>query len=192
MTSAFAEDGYLPLGRHSCDPDEAKALLVDNPLFEDSRTRAELWTNFERYLTIFLTLEDRYSELLPGPLVDRVWLGGSFVSAKRDPRNIDTTSFVNRAAHTAIRGKEGAGVFSKSRDYFLDEFKLSPLFVYYEPVVSVFKLDELEDSQRAYLLSRGAWDDWWQRRRQDGERQAPTVETCEPRRGYLEVVLNGW
>lgn len=190
MTPTYAADGFLPLGRHSCNLDEARALLVDAPMFTESKTRLALWNNFERYLTIFLKLEQRYSDQLPGALVDRVWLGGSFVSAKRDPRNIDATSFVNLAAHKAIRGKEGSGVFGKNRDFFLREFSLSPLFIYYEPVVSVFKFDELEDTQRAYLLSRGAWDDWWQRRRQDGEKQGPTIETCQPRRGYLEVVLN--
>lgn len=190
MIPAFNQDGHLPLGRYSTTPDRAKACLVDNPQFASSTTRSALWENLETYLAEFLYLENKYSQILSGPLLDRVWLGGSFVSTKLDPRNVDVTLIINKEAKDAVKGKPGAGLFARSRASVLSEYNVSPLYLNYRPVVSVFKLDELEDDEKSYLAARGAWDDWWQRRRQDGQRQEPTLETCAPRRGYLEVVLS--
>lgn len=189
MPTFDVETGHLPVGRYSCSPEEARAALVEDPRFKNSQTRADIWANFERYLALFFALEDRYAEELPVPLLDRVWLGGSFVSAKLDPRNVDATLHINQAAKDAIKGRPGSGIFARSRDSVLEEYKVSRLFLNYEPVVHVFRLNELEESQRNYLAGRGAWDDWWQRCRGDGEREGPTLETCPPRRGYLEVVF---
>jgi hypothetical protein len=189
MPSFDVETGHLPVGRYSCSPESAEAQLVDDARFGNSQTRADLWSNFERYLAQFFALEDRYADLLPGPLLDRVWLGGSFVSAKLDPRNVDATLLINQEARNALRGKPGAGIFARSRDSVLAEYKVSRLFLNYEPVVHVFRLNEMEDSHKNYLAGRGAWDDWWQRRRGDGEPEGPTLETCPPKRGYLEVVF---
>jgi hypothetical protein len=189
MPSFDVETGHLPVGRYSCSPDEAHARLVTDPRFGNSGTRSDLWLHFERYLARFFALEEQYADVLPGPLLERVWLGGSFVSAKLDPRNVDATLLINQNAKNALKGKPGAGLFTRSRDSVLEEFKVSPLFLNYQPVVNVFRLDELEESDRTYLAARGAWDDWWQRLRADGEPQGPSLETCAPRRGYLEVVF---
>lgn len=189
MPSFDVRTGHLPVGRYSCSPEEAHTQLVEAPRFNNSQTRADLWENFERYLSRFFHLEEKYAGILPVPLLDRVWLGGSFVSAKLDPRNVDATLLINSAAKDALRGKPGVGLFTKSRDSVLAEYKVSRLFLNYEPVVHVFRLNEMEDSERNYLAGRGAWDDWWQRRRNDGDPEGPTVDTCPPRRGYLEVVF---
>jgi hypothetical protein len=189
MPTFDLESGHLPLGRFSCSPEDARAVLVEDPRFKNSQTRAEIWKNFERYLALFFALEEKYADVLPMPLLDRMWLGGSFVSAKLDPRNVDATLHINQAAKEAIKGKPGAGIFTRSRESVLEEYKVSRLFLDYEPVVHVFRLDQMEESQKNYLAGRGAWDDWWQRRRGAGEREAPTLETCPPRRGYLEVVF---
>ncbi|KPN16319.1 DUF6932 family protein [Arthrobacter sp. Edens01] len=190
MIPVFNQDGHLPLGRYSTSPDQARAVLVDDPQFASSATRPGLWENLETYLAEFLYLEEKYAHLLPGPLLDRIWLGGSFVSTKLDPRNVDVTLIINKEAKDVLKGRQGAGLFTRSRASVLSKYGVSPLYLNYKPVVSVFKLDELEDDERTYLAARGAWDDWWQRRRQSGLQQEPTLESCVPRRGYLEVVLS--
>lgn len=181
--------GHLPVGRYSCTPEEAHSQLVADARFANSQTRAQLWQNLEKYLALFFGLERQYEDILTAPLLDRVWLGGSFVSAKLDPRNVDATLIVNQEAKKTLRGKAGVGLFTRSRESVLAEYGISRLFLNYEPVVHVFRLNELEDSEKNYLAGRGAWDDWWQRRRGEGEREAPTLETCAPRRGYLEVTF---
>jgi hypothetical protein len=189
---ANGQDYFLAPGRYRVEADEARALLVGNSRFKDSATREQIWDGFERYMGRFFILDDHFSDVLQGEsLVHSVWLGGSFVSSRVDPRNADVTVFVNDAAATAIKGKPRAGWMTRAftRVHTEREYLLSALEVRYRPVRSVFDLDELEHTELEYLRQRGAWDDWWQRCRPAGAKDAPTLESAAPRRGYLEVSL---
>ncbi|MFJ9819346.1 DUF6932 family protein [Streptomyces sp. NPDC101151] len=189
---ANGQDYYLRPGRYQVDADEAHALLVAHERFGESTTRNQIWDGFEAYMARFFHLEEHFGDILNGePLIHRVWLGGSFVSSRVNPRNADLTVFVNDTAAQTIKGKPKAGWMTRAftrihteKDYFL-----SALEVRYRPIRSVFQLGELEHTELEYLRQRGAWDDWWQRCRPVGEKDAPTLESAEPRRGYLEVTL---
>jgi hypothetical protein len=90
---SFAANGFLPLGRYSVSFDEAEAMLVSAPEFQDSGMRQRLWDGLHDYLERFFTLEDAYADAMNGhTLIHRLWLGGSFVSTKTDPRNIDSNA----------------------------------------------------------------------------------------------------
>ncbi|WP_324789984.1 DUF6932 family protein [Streptomyces sp. H51] len=109
MPPTFAANGFLPLGRYSVSLDEAEAMLVSAPEFQDSDTRTALWDGLHDYLDRFLALEDAYTDVLAGlPLIHRIWLGGSFVSTKTDPRNIDATLLIDTRAERAVRGRPGS------------------------------------------------------------------------------------
>ncbi|MEU1285331.1 hypothetical protein [Kitasatospora sp. NPDC005856] len=193
MELSWEADGYLRPGRYQVDLDEAEKLLVLDPLFAGSPTRAEIWNGLERYLVRFWALDENFESVLQGrSLVDRLWLGGSFVSSRFDPNNIDLTVFIDSEAERLVQNKEGAGWLGKAFDRrdILRDFRLSPLPVRYHKVISPFRLKELSQVERAYLAGRGGWDDWWQRRRaSDQVKDGPTVETVRPVRGYLEVTL---
>ncbi|MEE1829259.1 hypothetical protein PUR61_44915 [Streptomyces sp. BE20] len=186
-------DGHLRPGRYQVDLEEAESLLVHDPQFAGSPTRVDIWNGLERYLVRFWSLENDYQSVLGGrSLVDRLWLGGSFVSSRFDPNNIDLTVFIDHEAESLLRNREGAGWLTKAfeRKKALEEFRVSPLPVRYHKVVSPFRLKELSQVERDYLAGRGGWDDWWQRRRaSDHVKDGPTVETVRPVRGYLEVTL---
>ncbi|MGW0497409.1 DUF6932 family protein [Streptomyces sp. NPDC003007] len=47
---SFAANGFLPLGRYSVSFDEAEAMLVSTPEFQDSATRQTLWDGLHSYL----------------------------------------------------------------------------------------------------------------------------------------------
>lgn len=181
--------GFLPPGRISLRPAEAYDFLVTADRFARSTTRNELWGNFEEFLSRFVFLEEQHAGVLPGPLLDRVWLGGSFVSSKLNPRNMDVTLFLHGEVRQALRGRLGAGILAKSRSKWEKELNISPLIVDYHPAGKIFRLDELTEHQRHYFTSRGRWDDWWQRIRLEGY-DAPSLETAAARRGYLEVRLD--
>ncbi|MGI8335991.1 DUF6932 family protein [Actinomadura scrupuli] len=190
----FDEDtGFLATGRYRVTADEAFALLVDNSRFANSSTRRELWDGFGRYVNRFFSLEDLYPDLVsPGSLIHCLWLGGSYISTKLDPDNIDLTVFVDEDSASALRGQTGAGWLREafSRGKVKEEFGLSTIKVGYRRIASVFQPEKLSSEDQTYLRDRGAWDDWWQRCRQQGiEKMAPTVETARPARGYLEVTL---
>ncbi|MGA5501038.1 DUF6932 family protein [Streptomyces umbrinus] len=194
MLPSFAANGYLPLGRYSISFDEAEEMLVSAPEFEDSSTRTELWDGFHDYLDPFLTLEDTYAGDLGGlSLIHRLWLGGSFVSTKLDPGNIDATLLVDTRAERVVRGKPGSKWLTtafQSRARMKEKFGVSPLRIGYQPVAHIFEPDRFTLDERTYFTQRGVWDDWWQRcRLHDQDDRSPSEESAAPARGYLEVRL---
>ncbi|MEV1061564.1 hypothetical protein [Streptomyces sp. NPDC050263] len=194
MLPSFAANGFLPLGRYSVSFDEAEAMLVSAPEFEDSSTRTGLWDGLHDYLDPFLTLEDTYTSALGGlPLIHRLWLGGSFVSTRLDPENIDATLLIDTRAERAVRGKPGSKwltIAFKSRSRMKEKFGVSPLRIGYQPVAHIFEPDRFTLEERTYFTQRGVWDDWWQRcRLHDQSDRSPTEESAAPARGYLEVRL---
>lgn len=182
--------GFLPPGRYSCTRAEAYAFLVTNPRFSSSSTRQKLWDSLQTFLSEFVYLEEQYKDVLPGRLLDRVWIAGSFVSAKVDPRNTDVTLVLHEDAMHAVRGKPGAGILRESRDHWLNKYSVSPVTLKYRPVASPFQNQGLTQEDWKYYQDRGSWDDWWQRTRDSGPRRSPDLTTAVPRRGYLEVALD--
>ncbi|WP_443050419.1 DUF6932 family protein [Streptomyces sp. NBC_00286] len=194
MLPSFADNGFLPLGRYSVSLDEAESMLVSAPEFRDSATRTTLWDGFLSYVDRFLTLEDTYADALDGrTLVHRVWLGGSFVSAKPDPGNIDASLLIDTRAERAVRGKPGSKWLTtafQSRDRMKEKFGVSPLRIGYRPVAHIFEPERFTSEERTYFTQRGVWDDWWQRcRLPDQADRSPSEQSATPARGYLEVRL---
>ncbi|WP_432068479.1 DUF6932 family protein [Streptomyces sp. C10-9-1] len=162
--------------------------------FAESATRPRLWGGLVAYVDRFLALEDAYAEALGGtPLVHRLWLGGSFVSTKPDPRNIDTTVLVDVSAKCLVRGRPGSKWLTtafQSRSRMREKFGVSPVRIGYRRVPRVFEPDRFTVEDRTYTTERGVWDDWWQRcRLAGGTDRAPSEQSAVPARGYLEVQL---
>ncbi|WP_031510631.1 DUF6932 family protein [Streptomyces megasporus] len=194
MLPRFDTRGFLPPGRYSVTMEEAETLLVSAPIFQDSATRRSLWNGLQDYLYRFVALEDEHADLLEGrSLVHRVWLGGSFVSTKPDPRNVDATLLIDEHAEKEIRGNRGSKWLTnafKSRDQVQRNFGVAPVRVGYRPVAHVFRLNRIAEEDRKYFMERGIWDDWWQRcRLPDGSDPAPSRTSAVPARGYVEVRL---
>ncbi|ADI08268.1 hypothetical protein SBI_05148 [Streptomyces bingchenggensis BCW-1] len=193
MVPEWGDDGFLPPGRYRLDPDSVEKLLVEDPQFESSDSRRRLWDGLESYLSRFFDLEEQHRAVTGDVrLIHAIWLGGSYVSTKLNPQNVDLTVLMDESAVEAMKGLQGTKwlVSAFSRQARLAEFGVSPLRVGYRPIVSVFRADRLNPGEQAYLRERGAWDDWWQRCRPGGMgKTEPTVESASPRRGYLEVTF---
>ncbi len=186
MVLEFSDDGHLPPGRYSCTYDEAQDFLTKDAL-RDASSRNDLWNDLERFLARYVGWEEEHQVRL----LHRMWLGGSFVSSKLDPNNLDVTLFLHADAILALKGKVGSRKLIPSRESVAADFRISPVFVKYVPIPNVFRLDILSDQEREYFANRGRWDDWWQRRRlDDSQDRSPSLATCRPRRGYLEVMLD--
>ncbi|MFB7579966.1 DUF6932 family protein [Streptomyces hydrogenans] len=191
MLPSFAADGFLPLGRYSVSFEEAESMLVDAVEFQDSPTRRTLWEGLDRYIQRFFALEDAYLD--DARLIQGVWLGGSFVSSKYEPRNIDAALLIDVEAERAVRGNPGSKWLTsafKSRDSIREKFGVSPLRIGYHRVAHVFEPERFTPEERTYFTERGVWDDWWQRcRLPDQEARSPSEQSAIPARGYLEVRL---
>ena len=196
MTTA-QNDYVTPVpGRIRMSLSEAKNKWVTQ--MPESQHRLHLWGQFETYLARFAKIEEHaISEGWIEPtesLITYLWLGGSFISDKPEPGNLDFTLFLNHSTLQKIKGKPGTGwigqeAFSRKKLRSSTEFsKITPLRVDYYPVKSVFKLGDLTQAELSYLTNRGAWDDWWQRKRNSDDR-APSRSSAGSRRGYVEVIL---
>ncbi|MEV7032700.1 hypothetical protein AB0N99_21090 [Streptomyces sp. NPDC093272] len=169
-------------------------MLVSAPEFGESTTRTELWDGLHDYLDPFLTLEETCAAALDGiPLIHSLWLGGSFVSTKVDPANIDVTVLIDTRAERTVRGKPGSKWLTtafQSRARMREKFGVSPLRIGYQPVARIFEPERFTADERTYFTQRGVWDDWWQRcRLPDTNDRSPSEESAAPARGYLEVRL---
>ena len=176
--------------------DDVRQEWVDK--FPDRAARLALWGKFQNYLAHFADIEQEAidSGWLDDDeeIIKYVWLGGSFISDKIAPRNLDVTVFLNGPALEKLKGKKGSG-WVRNKAFARDSLSkdanfsgISPIRVDYYPVKSVFHLSELGNAERNYLLERGAWDEWWQRLR-DSHTDAPTESSAATRRGYVEVIL---
>lgn len=184
--------GHLPPGRYRTSLTEIYDRFVAASAFRASSTREQVWGGFVSYMSAWRRIEEQLAPQLSGDRIAlAVWLGGSFVSQKLDPSNLDLTVLVDGEVIASCQGKPGMGAITKlsHRAGMLARFKVSPCVVQYQYFRSPFRPQLIGNPKvEEYLMLRGAFDDWWQRARPDGEPKGePTRESAAARRGYLEV-----
>ena len=172
-------NGHLPPGRWPCTLTEVEETFVHGL----DPVRASHWNDFTNALDLLKTAAP----------VSRVWLGGSFISGKEQPGDVDAVFFV-RYKHVVIAQKDP----EKAR--ILDAFTLGHGFrevtgLQVDTFVITWALDPPgEGGNEAvgnYYFRRGQWDDFWERCR-SGAKNAPPIEPdAYQRRGYLEVKIDG-
>ncbi|WDF32211.1 hypothetical protein PTW37_10015 [Arthrobacter agilis] len=119
------------------------------------------------------------------------WLGGSYFSVKEEPGDIDCVYVVDveridalddagRALLQFFANNKLRGLFGYQIDSFLLAWQSNPTTAPRGP----------QDYQ--YLQTRGYWDDLWSRMRSGTKDSQPTRLDSLPRRGYLEVTLDGY
>lgn len=183
----FEPNGLLPHGRFACELDEFEQAFVLDGRFASSSSRPALFAHF-------LSAIDLLDAIAPG-IVERVWLGGGFTSDKLDPSDIDATFLLDADIHDALtvdaldrlKALLSDGGF-KGLGLSVDGFMLVR-----RPAANPWTRDGgVRDNAAPYMSRRGAWDDWWSRHRVHGTAQErPKVEDAPPRRGYVEVSVNG-
>lgn len=193
----FTEDGYPVRGRHLLTLDQVRAGFSDAEIFAGSETRRSCWEGMLTYLHLW----DRFSgDFLAGvdggdrqPMC--MWLGGSFISTKRDPHNVDLVVFVDgtvlaRAEEFGRRYKTRLSKLAQ-RDHLTREFRVTPTIVrYHYPDTPWRNMASYTQDQQEYQVRRGGMDDWWTRTRPSGvPKGEPTEDTGGWVRGYVEVTL---
>jgi hypothetical protein len=168
------KDGRLPLGRWPSDTDEVENVFANSPA---DPKRGEIWRGW-----LQLTAALRSVVRVPA-----AWLGGSFLTDKLGPNDLDCVyvvesselasalsdprraPFVNVVAHSQVKSTFGL---------LVDSYILA-----WAPAAGVQPPVTAQD----YLRLRGYWDDLWSRER------SPDIRASSiPRRGYLEVILDGY
>jgi len=179
-------EGFLPLGRYLCGLEEFKAEFVDAAQFTSSASRAGI---FQDLLGVIDILED-----LSADLIESIWIGGSFVTDKLDPDDIDCLFVLSGVAF------DGLSSNTKRRrvtQFNVDGWTRRKLRLRVETFILVrvafanpWERGGVHPDAAPYTQVRGAWDDWWLRvRTGEGPTDPPRIESAEPKRGYLEVLL---
>ena len=87
------------------------------------------------------------------------------------------------------RGSGGIKKLTQHRKAIKTTYGVEAFPVRWHPIEHPFDRSvDLTGDEAAYLSDRGKMDDWWQRRRVGGQ-DIPSIESCEARRGYLEVIV---
>lgn len=174
MIPAFDSDGFLPPGRFPATITEVQAQFVTTP------RREKVWADFLDVTSVLLST---------GEPVCAAWIGGSFLSTKPDPGDVDVVYWIRQDVLASppddLRYILGDLTTHRVRR---DGFDVD---TYILPWVPFLELDPSKWSREyiEYQRGRGYWDDFWMRRRAaDPKAELNTY----PRRGYLEVILDGY
>ncbi|UYB35495.1 hypothetical protein N9A08_12795 [Arthrobacter koreensis] len=174
----------LPLGRYGCTLAEVKAQYVHSSQFASSSTRAQIFSDL---LAVKAMLDAMNLKL-----VERIWIGGSFVTGALDPDDIDCTFWINAEEFDALPSNSQRNKLlnfnKKGRLRTTTNLRVEPFLVVRVPIANPWSKGGVSADATFYTSLRGAWDDWWQRVRSDPNKATlPIVQDAEPRRGYLEV-----
>jgi hypothetical protein len=173
---AFTNEGDLPRGRFCASFDDVEKWYVTDEAYEGSSTRKQVWSDFATLLDLIKRLRVR---------VPAVFLGGSFVTSKLDPPDIDVALLVDmsRISSAATFGKVEKIVATTKSDLSLE---VDSFLIRWHPDGSQVGGDP------RYLAQRGSWDDFWQRKVPMPDRIPPQRAHAMPVRGYLEVMIDGY
>ena len=152
--------GLLPPGRYAASLDELYTTLVAST---DSAIRREIW---EEWTTHHRLVEAQVGE------VTRMWVGGSFVSSKPDPSDVDVTYLVNAQVYDDL-----------DRETLTDLADLTDAAWCVEQGMRVDALLDAKSSESFRDL--GLYDEVCQAIKPPSVHSVPS----ELRRGYVEVLL---
>ncbi|GAA2238506.1 hypothetical protein GCM10010401_08450 [Rarobacter faecitabidus] len=175
--------GALPLGRFGATLDQIKRDFVDADYFSASSTRKQIWQDF-------WSATAGLRSVVP---VISVWVGGSFLTDKLDPDDIDLVywcqdNLVNQVADP--RDRELLQLFADNLVRRATGLRVDTRYCQWHLYPEADRSSCLE--HQAYVTARGYWDDFWMRRRAGTKDAPPQLADALPKRGYFEVELDGF
>jgi len=180
---SFDVDGFLPPGRYRATVDEVHARFVGP--YPKGHQRQQIWGDWP---TVTGLLRQTVAE------VAAAWLGGSFLSTKDQPNDLDCLYVVSVDKMTQlspVQAKTLEQLTDPSPQGFRSKYGLQ-----IDPYLLAWQLNPQSGPRNSqdvtYCQWRGYWDDFWQRRRSGGKMGLPKPEDGLPRRGYVEVILDDY
>lgn len=173
MVLPSLEDGALPHGRWACVPSDIEAAFVRGL----APQREQIWNDW-------LQLTEVLRRLVGS--VPAAWVSGSFLTDKMVPGDLDTLYIVDTAAlQAAWADQANRGLLltiANNRTKADLHLNVDSFILEWHPMPGADRT-----APDHYYLNRGYWDDLWIRRRNSDPRLASV-----PRRGYVEVMLDGY
>lgn len=142
--------------------------------------RSNVWQHF-------LKATEKLRNTVP---IAAAWIGGSYTTGKPDPSDLDVVYIISSDDYARLTDEQKVrvAVYAESGALLNRGILVDSHVMHWE----VFpELDHENPAQFDYLKRRGYWDDFLQRHTTD--KFAPlTKESAVPRRGFLEVILDGY
>lgn len=181
MIPELTADGFLPLGRYRATEGEIEDRFVTGI---PTPRRAEVWSHW-------LQATSHLRALVP---VCAAWLGGSFLSQKPEPDDVDVLYVIGSRELLAARfGNPAAAnvlaAFSTARQVRAMSGLRVDTFIHSWTRNSSTDLPRLTHGES--YMGRGYWDELWSRRL-NGPKGSRSDADAVPSRGFLEVVLDGY
>lgn len=169
MIPELQDNGLLPLGRHPSSFEEVEERFAPS----DNMQRSKLWSEWlELTNLVHSTVGD-----LPA-----VWIGGSFVSSKEEPNDLDVVYILKTESVLALDEFRKSVLAVIAEDQYTGS--VQPYFLYIEEMLDATPNTKNGDATIA-LMQRGYWDQLWSRTRDSNN-------PAYPARGYLEVIIDGY
>ncbi|WP_443063783.1 DUF6932 family protein [Streptomyces sp. NBC_00659] len=169
--------GLLPPGRYAVSLDELYTALVEST---GSDVRRAIWEEWTRHRTAV--------EAFTGG-ISRMWVGGSFVSSKPDPSDVDVTYLLSAQAYDRLDRETLADLDDLTLRAWCVEQKMrvdAHLVRLPERVpVSQMVPSLLSQESKQSFRDLGLYDEVWQCIKPSSAQSVPDVL----RRGYVEVLL---
>lgn len=173
--------GLLPLGRHPATLAEVEAVFVTDPKWAGSRTRATIWADWQQ-----ITAQTR--KVVP---VAAVWLGGSFLTDKVDPDDLDAVYLIDARLIAAVVKPLHRGFLALvAQGDALRQLRGKRLDTFIITWVPDPDANRVVPGFDDYIRDRGYWDDLWQRSLSGPKMAARVPSDALPKRGYVEVILD--
>jgi hypothetical protein len=169
--------GLLPPGRYAASLDELHAAFVATTT---STARREIWEEWISHRAMV--------EALAGEIT-RMWVGGSFISSKADPGDVDVTYLLRARAYDRLDRETLADLDDLTlRGWCVEQgMRVDSYLVRLPEDMSVSQMLPSQLTARASDSFRdiGLFDEVWQCVKPAAINGIPG----EPRRGYVEVLL---
>lgn len=169
------DGGRLPLGRWPASVEEVRGVFAGPG---SSTRRQEVWEHW-------VQLTDAVRSIVGA--IPAAWVSGSFLTDKLEPGDLDCLYVIEGARLAAAAADPRHGPF-------LDLVARSQVKSTFGLLVDSFILEWVPTpgvgrsvGAAGYFADRGYWDDLWGR-----ERSTDPRDDSIPRRGYLEVILDGY
>lgn len=179
MAIELGINGLPQCGRARATLDEIQARFVDHTDFAESGTRTKIWSDFSRASRML-------NSTIP---ICATWVGGSFITTKLEPSDIDVLYIVAAQDYAQLQGEEAlkrVSIFSKNGQLMERGIRVDSSILVWNPIPEP---QPDNPSHANYLKWRGYWDDFLQRHTED-KTKTPTGINSIPTRGYLEVIGN--
>ena len=177
MIPALTSEGDLPRGRFCASLNDVETRFVGDAAYDNSTTRSQVWSDFNDLVDLVRRLRVR---------VPAAFVGGSFITSKIDPSDVDVALFFDQSKIT------NPGTFANLAQIVDDPkgalgLQVDAFLIPWHPDGT-----ELGGNHPAYATERSRWDDFWQRKVAKADRNPPQRWHAMPVRGYVEVIIDGY